>query len=136
MNFQLVCIYIKRRGADLLPVPRCVGLRIALLVETSNAESPTPMYFIPSGVGCETPQSHNGEQYISRGVPVALFLTRSLRLRSSHIVKTKAFRYAFYVYVFTQPFAQGASGMGFNSAKVLKKLQISQLLVSDRCNFR
>ena len=30
----------------LLPVPRCKGSRIALLVETSNVESPTPMLCI------------------------------------------------------------------------------------------
>lgn len=33
----------KERGASLMLVPRCVGLRIALSVETSNAESPTLM---------------------------------------------------------------------------------------------
>ena len=33
----------KRRGASLMLVPRSKGLRIAQIVETSNAESPTPM---------------------------------------------------------------------------------------------
>ena len=34
----------KKRGASPLLVPRSIGLRIAPSVETSNAESPTPMY--------------------------------------------------------------------------------------------
>lgn len=34
----------KKRGAGLPPVPRCKGLRIAQLVETSNVESPTLMF--------------------------------------------------------------------------------------------
>ena len=38
----------KKRGANLMLVPRHKGLRIARLVETSNAESPTPMLYIKS----------------------------------------------------------------------------------------
>ena len=38
----------KKRGASLMLVPRHKGLRIARLVETSNAESPTPMLYIKS----------------------------------------------------------------------------------------
>ena len=34
----------KKRGASSVPGPRCKGSRIALIVEPSNAESPTPMY--------------------------------------------------------------------------------------------
>ncbi len=37
-------IYKKDVELPLLPVPRCKGLRIAQLVETSNVESPTLMY--------------------------------------------------------------------------------------------
>ena len=36
--------YTQKRGASLSLVPRYKGLRIARIVETSNAESPTPMY--------------------------------------------------------------------------------------------
>ena len=36
--------YWFKRGASPLLVPRSIGLRIAPSVETSNAESPTPMY--------------------------------------------------------------------------------------------
>ena len=34
----------EKRGASSVPGPRSKGSRIALLVEPSNAESPTPMY--------------------------------------------------------------------------------------------
>ena len=82
-------------------VPRCKGLRIARIVETSNAESPTPMNIYI------TLQDHGGLHQdlfglyinIPRGVPVALFLTIHLKLRSSYSVKIKAFSYAFYMYV-------------------------------------
>ena len=85
-------------------VPRCKGLRIARIVETSNAESPTPMNIYI------TLQDHGGlhqdlcGQYINipRGVPVALFLTIHLKLRSSYSVKIKAFSYAF-LYVCAMP---------------------------------
>ena len=42
----------KKRGASLSLVPRYKGLRIARIVETSNAESPTPMFVYnpPSGI--------------------------------------------------------------------------------------
>ena len=36
--------YTKKRGASPVPGPRSKGSRIALLVEPSNAESPTLMY--------------------------------------------------------------------------------------------
>ena len=36
-------VYRFKRGASTMLVPRSIGLRIALSVETSNAESPTPM---------------------------------------------------------------------------------------------
>ena len=36
--------WFKRGNRTLLPVPRSKGSRIALSVETSNAESPTPMW--------------------------------------------------------------------------------------------
>ena len=41
--------------------------------------------------------------YTSRGVPVALFLTISLNLRDSYIVKTKAFRKRLCMYVSRPP---------------------------------
>ena len=41
---SIVCFIFRfKRGASLMLVPRCKGLRIARIVETSNAESPTPM---------------------------------------------------------------------------------------------
>ena len=39
----LWCIYKKRRGASLMPVPRILAFALPLSVETNNAESPTPM---------------------------------------------------------------------------------------------
>ena len=94
----------KKRGASLMLVPRCKGLRIARIVETSNAESPTPMNIYI------TLQDHGGLHQdlcglyinIPRGVPVALFLTIHLKLRSSYSVKIKAFSYAF-LYVCVMP---------------------------------
>ena len=53
-----------------MPGPRFEGLRITLSVQPSNAESPTPMYFIAHHL--------DGYNNISRGVPVALALTDSL----------------------------------------------------------
>jgi len=44
-----------------------------------------------------------------------LFLTISLKLRSSYGVKTKAYSYALYVYMSAQPLPIGASGMGKTS---------------------
>ena len=67
----------KKRGAGLSPVPHSKGSRIARLIETSNAESPTPMDYIDTSTG----HGFRGHgpvaciQYTSRGVPVALFLT-------------------------------------------------------------
>ena len=42
-SFKLVT-YKQKRGASSVPGPRCKGSRIALIVEPSNAESPTMMY--------------------------------------------------------------------------------------------
>ena len=74
---------IKNVEPVLLPVPQCKGLRIALFVETSNAESPTRNEYRNSL--CATiagrPAAiriHYGLSINTlRGVPVALFLTNS-----------------------------------------------------------
>ena len=72
-----------------VPVPRHKGLRIARLVETSNAESPTLMiYRIATIRAVSIYTSH-------RASLVALFLTNLLKLRSSYDVKTKAYSNAF-----------------------------------------
>ena len=60
-----------------MPVPRCTGLRIARSVETSNAENPTPDEYITKYIVTKW------------GVLVALFLTISLKLRSSNRSKPK-----------------------------------------------
>ena len=83
----------------LLPVPLHKGLRIALIVETSNAESPHAECYSnrPYGYTNDCHATRVYTQYglsinIPRGVPVALFLTISSKLRSSYAVKTKASR--------------------------------------------
>ena len=82
----------------LLPVPQCKGSRIARLVETNNAESPTQnVYSVSLHVIHTGRQSairiHYGLSINTlRGVPVALFLTNRLNLRDSYTVKTKASR--------------------------------------------
>ena len=79
-----------------LPVPLSKGLRIALIVETSNAESPTQNAYSGSLHAIHTGRHaairiHYGLSInILRGVPVALFLTNRSKLRSSYTVKTKA----------------------------------------------
>ena len=85
-------------------VPRYKGSRIALPVETSNAESPTPMNIYITLHGIEVCANSQCGLYINipRGVPVALSLTDSLNLRDSYSVKTKAFSYAF-LYVCVLP---------------------------------
>jgi hypothetical protein len=83
-----------------------------------------------------TPQNHNGEQYTSRGVPVALFLTRNLRLRSSHIVKTKAYRYAFYVYVSSHSYNPWGFRHEFQHCKSTQKNSTSITFPSQGCIFR
>ena len=101
-------------------VPRCKGLRIARIVETSNAESPTPMNIYI------TLQDHGGLHQdlcglyinIPRGVPVALFLTIHLKLRSSYSVKIKAFSYAFYMYVSCPRPTQGAFSKGNDGTNI------------------
>ena len=44
VKYRLNDVYKKSVESILSLVPRYKGLRIALIVETSNAESPTPMY--------------------------------------------------------------------------------------------
>ena len=54
----------KKRGASLSLVPQCKGLRIARIVETSNAESPTPMYKYTNTTPITTPSVITGCAYI------------------------------------------------------------------------
>jgi len=67
----------------LLPVPRPEGSRIALFVETSNAESPTQNEYRKSfhAVHISRHAAIRKHYLLSintlRGVPVALFLTNS-----------------------------------------------------------
>ena len=79
----------------LLPVPRLEGSRIALIVETSNAENPTPDKYIAMYI------------IIQWGVLVALFLTISSNLRDSQAVKTKASRKRLCQYVCLMLLRQG-----------------------------
>ena len=83
----------------LLPVPRSKGSRIARLVETSNDESPHaecysyhPYGYTNGGYATRVYTQYGLSINIPRGVPVALFLTYRLKLRSSYSVKTKASR--------------------------------------------
>ena len=93
---------IKNVEPVLLPVPQCKGSRIARLVETSNAESPTQNAIVTTHTHTPmavTPSAHI--QYglsinIPRGVPVALFLTNRSNLRYSYTDKTKASRKRLY----------------------------------------
>ena len=55
---------------------------------------------------------------IPRGVPVALFLTIHLKLRSSYSVKIKAFSYAFYMYVSCPRPTQGAFSKGNDGTNI------------------
>ena len=97
--------YIQKNVEPVLSfVPRCEGLRITLSVGTNNAESPTPCHYIihplrNRAIFCRPTPVRGYIQYHLWGVPVALFLTDSWKLRSSHIVKCKTFSYAFYVYM-------------------------------------
>ena len=83
-----------------MPVPRHKGSRIARLVETSNAESPTIMIYNQPVMAVRIYTSH-------RASLVALFLTNRLNLRDSYDVKTKAYSYAFYVNVCPPPLPAG-----------------------------
>ena len=66
----------KKRGAELPLVPRYKGSRIALLVETSNAESPTSMFIIALLLLLCERQGGQGIN-IPWSVPVALLLTNN-----------------------------------------------------------
>ena len=74
---------IKNVEPVLLPVPRPEGSRIALFVETSNAESPTQNEYRNTLHAIHADrhsaiQIHYGLSINTlRGVPVALFLTNS-----------------------------------------------------------
>ena len=73
-------------------VPRVKAYALPLSVETSNAESPTPMYDnLPTLTqGIDMPSDNAGALKTPfRGVPVALLLTDSLNLRSSNTSKPK-----------------------------------------------
>ena len=81
---------------------RSKGSRIAQFVETSNAESPTPMniYQIHDSDDSFNRKCQRGECInIPRGVPIALFLTNCSNLRDSYSVKTKASRKRLCLYV-------------------------------------
>ena len=55
-----VYIYKKTWSRHLLPVPRFKGSRIAQLAETSNVESPTPMYVYKSTISIAPLRGRNG----------------------------------------------------------------------------
>ena len=116
-------VYIHENVEPVLSlVPRSKGSGIAQVVETSNAESPTPVYVYRKHYWQQTTKSLEANegciQYTSWGVPVALFLTTLLELPDSYCVKTKAYSYALYVYMSAQPLPIGASGMGIDVTKI------------------
>ena len=116
-------VYIHKSVEPILSlVPRSKGSGIAQVVETSNAESPTPVYVYRKHSWQRTTKSLEANegciQYTSWGVPVALFLTTLLELPDSYCVKTKAYSYALYVYMSAQPLPIGAFGMGIDVTKI------------------
>ena len=77
-------VYIHKNVEPILSlVPRSKGSGIAQVVETSNAESPTPVYVYRKHSWQRTTKSLEANegciQYTSWGVPVALFLTTFAR---------------------------------------------------------
>ena len=77
-------VYIHENVEPVLSlVPRSKGSGIAQVVETSNAESPTPVYVYRKHSWQRTTKSSEANkgciQYTSWGVPVALFLTTFAR---------------------------------------------------------
>ena len=99
-----------------MPGPHPEGSRIALIVQPSNAESPTPMYIkrtAKMAVVITTPL---------RGVPVALPLTISLNLRDSQDVKPKAFRKRL-LYVCVPPYVI-TQGLSAFLARTIAKIGI------------
>ena len=77
-------VYIHENVEPILSlVPRSKGSGIAQVVETSNAESPTPVYVYRKHSwqwAIESSKANEGcIQYTSWGVPVALFLTTFAR---------------------------------------------------------
>ena len=103
-----------------MPVQRCKGLRIARIVETSNAESPTPMNIYITLQGIEVCTNSQCGLYINipRGVPVALFLTNSLNLRDSGTSKPKRSVTPFYMYVSCPHPTQGAFSKGNDGTNI------------------
>ena len=97
-----------------------LGSRIALLVETSNAESPTPMNIYITLQGIEVCTNSQCGLYINipRGVPVALFLTNSLNLRDSGTSKPKRSVTPFYMYVPCPLPTQGAFSKGNDGTNI------------------
>ena len=121
--YTRLSVYIHENVEPVLSlVPRSKGSGIAQVVETSNAESPTPVYIYRKHSWQRTTKSIEANegciQYTSWGVPVALFLTTLLELPDSYCVKTKAYSYALYVYMSAQPLPIGASGMGIDVTKI------------------
>ena len=126
LAFENVTVHThKKRGASLMLVPRCKGLRIARIVETSNAESPTPMNIYITLQGTEVCTNSQCGLYINipRGVPVALFLTNSLNLRDSGTSKPKRSVTPFYMYVSCPHPTQGAFSKSNDVANLIKIIQ-------------
>lgn len=86
----------------MLLVPRCKGLRIAQLVETSNAESPTLMYVYKTPLPIAFPRElmETEYKYTLGAFTVALFLTNCLEVaKFLHRQNQSVQANAFYVYV-------------------------------------
>ena len=121
--------YTKKTWSQSLSLAsRSKGPGIARLVETSNAESPTMIYI------ANNPErlSHNILLwkmfrmqciYTPQGVPVALFLTSQLKLRSSRTSKPKRTVTPFYVYVPTLAFPHKGLPARVGFAKVKNNLE-------------
>ena len=100
IRIELGCHTNEHKNVEpvLLPVPLHKGSRIARLVETNNAESPTKNEYsgnphaIQAGRHAAIRIHYRLSINILRGVPVALFLTNRSNLRDSYAVKTKASR--------------------------------------------
>ena len=136
--YTQLSVYIHENVEPVLSlVPRSKGSGIAQVVETSNAESPTPVYVYRKHSWQRTTKSLEANegciQYTSWGVPVALFLTTLLELPDSYTVKTKAYSYALYVYMSAQPLPIGASGMGIDVTKVTFLSHILSFFIDKMC---
>ena len=90
------CMHTNTKNVEpvLSLVPRFEGLRIALSVETSNAESPTYVYIYRTNhlfLGTILPRRNGRNGYNTpMRRPRCFVFDRQMKLRSSRIVKTKA----------------------------------------------